>query len=426
MAAIFDVDFENLVITLDTVGVTGARELDVFDIYTEYKQFFLGTATNRRAPFPFVSDGGNPLTSIIDQGGYIFLRNDLGWRFRPFEEDGTTFLIGNLAVFDTTLPAFVPTIGDFTAAILGLQPITQGVTESMAAQLEYGSFEGQVTVDVINGIAGTGNLSNGEAIGTTKNPSNNFTDALLIAAERGFDTFGVIGDATLGGSLDFSNFTIIGQGKNLSTLTIDTSANVLNATFLNAEVTGTLDGSSIINDSIINGLTFVSGVIEGCVLESSTITLGGNVEATFLDCYSGVPGTGTPTIDLGGSGQALALRGYAGGVRLENKTGPEAVSIDLRSGQVVIDLTTVTNGTIVVRGDGKVLDQAGNALISGTYGSMTLVNETISGVMVRELWQALNLDPDNAVTIDGNTIQFGGIVINITEPVPGTRQFTRL
>jgi hypothetical protein len=71
------------------------------------------------------------------------------------------------------------------------------------------------------------------------------------------------------------------------------------------------------------------------------------------------------------------MRNYNGGVLLTNKTGPEAVSIDLQSGQVKIDLTTVTNGQIVARGDGKVIDvDTGNTLPSGTYGSLTLINET--------------------------------------------------
>lgn len=424
MAIVSDINGDTLTITLGSVGVTGAAEVDVFeDIYEPVKDWYLGSPENRRFPFPFVSDGGNPLTSIINQGGYLFLRNDIGWRIKPFEEDGTTFLIGNLAVSSTALPAFRPTVGGFTHAVLGLQPITQGVTSVLADQLAFASFEGAVHVNVLSGISGTGLTAAGEPIGNVKNPVDNLADSLVILGEVGLDEINVTGDLTFNGGLDYSDLKIVGQGKNLSTLTIDPSANVLNCSFFDATITGTLDGQSILTDCVITGLNFVSGVIDRCILENTTITLGGGVEATFLDCYSGVPGTGTPTIDMGGSGQPLALRGYAGGVRIENKTGPEAVSVDLRSGQVVIDLTTVTNGTIVVRGDGKVMDQAGNLLVSGVYGSMVLVNETISGVMVREIWQMLNLDPDTPVVIDSTSISFGGVTIDITGTT--TKTFTR-
>ena len=64
--------------------------------------------------------------------------------------------------------------------------------------------------------------------------------------------------------------------------------------------------------------------------------------------------------------------------------------------------------------------------LSYVFILLSTVTNTITGVMVRELWQAFNLDPDNAVTIDGSTIAFGGITIQIAEPVPGTRTFTRL
>jgi hypothetical protein len=92
-------------------------------------------------------------------------------------------------------------------------------------------------------------------------------------------------------------------------------------------------------------------------LEEGTITLGGNAEAHFLDCWSGVAGTNTPIIDMGGSGQELSLRNYNGGIKVKNKSGSDSVSIDLNSGHIILD-TDVTNGTIVIRGIGKLTDNS--------------------------------------------------------------------
>ena len=118
-------DGVNLVITLDS----GVTEVDVLtDIYAPWKTWLLSDSANRGFPQAFRSAGGDPLTDNVDAGSYIFLNNSVGWRIRPPEEDITIYLTGNLAVEDTALPAIVPTVGNFTAAILGLQPVSQTVT----------------------------------------------------------------------------------------------------------------------------------------------------------------------------------------------------------------------------------------------------------------------------------------------------------
>lgn len=236
--------------------------------------------------------------------------------------------------------------------------------------IQYASFAGGVWYDMANGTAGTV-----FPVGTERQPCNNLTDVKTIAEARGFDTIYVVGDMSLGSSLDFNGYTFIGRGQTLSTFTIDTSANVLNCVFKSATVTGTLDGQCNIVDATLDDVTVISGVVENSMIDPGTITLGGSQTAHFLDCKSGVPGVSTPIIDMGGSGQDLAMRNYNGGIRLENLSGAQSVSIDLNSGQCVIDTTTVTNGTIVVRGIGKVIDEAGDWMVSGTYGSMTLINE---------------------------------------------------
>lgn len=210
-------DGPNLTITLDS----GVTEVDVFDdIYTPWKDWMLAHPNNRKHPRAFRSDGGNPLTSIINQGGYIFLNNVDGWRLKPPEEDITIYLVGNLAVDDTALPAFIPTDGPFTAAILGLQPVTQGVTQVMASQLRRAAFNGGVWVDVVNGYTAA---QAGDELGTEQYPANSLVSANSVATSEGFRTFFVIGDLTINSGLDFTDKTFIGQGQNLSVFTIDAS-----------------------------------------------------------------------------------------------------------------------------------------------------------------------------------------------------------
>jgi len=371
------IDGDNLTITLDA----GVTEVDVLrDIYTPWKEWLLDPvfgARNRGYPKAFNPDGGNPLSSIIDQGAYTFLNNVAGWRLKPPEEDITIYLTGNLAVYDTSFPAFTPTDGGFTAAILGLQPVTQGVTPVMGRQLAYGAFQNAITLDVTSPWSGIGNTPDGDPIGTPAHPVNNISDLLLLCTTWGMGTVNIVGDAALSDSGDYTGINFVGESRTKTILLISTSAQVDECEFYYAHVKGTLDGDSLLYGSKVDNLSYVNGEIEKCELAPGIIVLGGGAAASIINCWSGVPGVDSPTVDMGGSGQSLGMRGYDGGIRLINKTGPESVSIDLAAGQVKIDLTTVTNGVVVCRGDGKVIDDdTGEYLVTGNYGSLFLLNET--------------------------------------------------
>jgi len=247
-----------------------------------------------------------------------------------------------------------------------------GMTSS--PDIEYSSFNGGVTYDETSPYTGTVFPT-----GTPRQPINNVYDAKLIAEYRGFTTGFIIGDLTVPSDLEISGFTLIGTGKDRTTITIPSAALVENCTYVDAHVTGYLDGNNVLNDCLIDNLHYIKGYIESCVLAPGTITLGGSDTAHFLDCFSGVPGTGTPTIDMGDSGQPLALRNYNGGIKLTNKSGPEPVSIDMNSGQIKIDMTTVTNGMIMCRGVGKLTDaDTGDHIHSGTYGNLVIYNELVN------------------------------------------------
>jgi hypothetical protein len=124
MATTFDGD--NLLITLNAGGAVHSVNAET-DLYSDWKEWVkLSSANAAHAP-AFRTTGGDPLTPGIEAGAYFFLRNDLGWRIKPAEEDATITLTGNLAPEDSSLPIVIPTTGAYTVLVLGLQPITQGV-----------------------------------------------------------------------------------------------------------------------------------------------------------------------------------------------------------------------------------------------------------------------------------------------------------
>lgn len=245
-----------------------------------------------------------------------------------------------------------------------------------STEIQYGVYGGGVTVDVING-----KNSSLYPTGTPFDPTNSVENAVVIkAAQKLSAKIFVVGDLTLNNaSLNLQHYIFIGENQTTSTITIDTLADVVGCEFEQATVTGVLDGGSKIINCIIKDLNYVNGIVESCIIDPGTITLGGSVGsvAHFIGCVSGVPGTSTPIIDCGGSGVALDIRHYAGGIKLQNKTGLEAVSVDLDSGQCILS-STVTGGTIVCRGVGKLIDEAGDPIPTGTWNGVTIVNETVN------------------------------------------------
>lgn len=221
--------------------------------------------------------------------------------------------------------------------------------------LQFSSYGGGVSVDTNSTYTGTDYPT-----GNQEYPVNNITDARIIALIKGFSTFFIKGNISLNTGDDISNFKLIGENASRTQISIADGAVTNNCEIQEALVTGILDNGIIIKDSIIQNLTYLDGVIIDTMINPGTITLGNNAIGHFLNCFSGVPGSGTPIIDMGGSGQALTMRNYNGGIKLINKSGAEAVSIDLNSGQVILD-STITNGTIVIRGIGKLTDNSVDA-----------------------------------------------------------------
>ena len=123
---LLNIDPATRIIEASVVPIDGSVVLDVQrDFYSECKRLWFSNATLNRLRFPFFSIGGNSLTPTRKLGGYFFLRNDLGWRLKPFENDHQLILDENLFGNDTSLPVIRPTDGSFTVDIVRtVSPLT--------------------------------------------------------------------------------------------------------------------------------------------------------------------------------------------------------------------------------------------------------------------------------------------------------------
>lgn len=319
------------------------------------------------------------------------------------------FINGYTITFDDTGGAWVCNLLGSNNNILDVTNLTTVQVRSNNSaglinvkEIQQQAFGGGVWIDQANGINDVTYPA-----GTPTTPVSTIEAAKSIALYRGFVDFYIIGDLTLTAADSVDQYNFIGQNPTLTHITIEPSAFFNDCEITEATVTGEVDGNTTIKDCLITDLFLFSGYLFRCAI-TGTITLGNGVQGNILDCYSGVAGSGTPTMDLGGSGQALAMRGYTGGILLQNKTGTDGCSIDMQAGQVKIDLTTCTAGKIVIRGVCNVIDAANSEdiLTHGYYNGLYLDNYAVTGLMVQEMWQSFGLDPDHPEMVEPLTNVF--------------------
>jgi len=322
---------------------------------------------------------------------------------------------GNLVAFDTdgisTINPVYP-----TAYVSISKTSSSSATLQEQDALNYSSYQNAVWVDINSGNSGTI-----YPIGNREYPVNNISDAVFIANEKGFDTLQLLSDVTLTTGDNVEDFTLIGINVGRTALTIEEGANTLNCEISEVTISGVLDGGSYLRKCTINQLNYINGQVINCLI-NGPVALGGGATAHFISCFSGVPGLSTPIISCGGSGQSLAIRDYNGGIKLENKTGTDAVSIDMASGQLKFD-ATVTNGTIVCRGVGTITEDfsTGANIIDQMLNTTTIAEsvEPIAGLTVEENAQLMALDTEsvNITKVNGTQVIGAGTENNPWGPI---------
>lgn len=261
---------------------------------------------------------------------------------------------GNLVAVDDVGDPLDPIFPSFGTQVVRTSSSSATLQELEAIQ--YASYQNAVWLDITGSNSGTE-----YPMGTHENPVNNLADAVTIANDRGFTTLQVLESMTLDGGTVLDDFTICGHSITGTLITIASAASCVDCIIKNCTIDGVLDGGTTLDHCIVLDLNYVNGLVHHALLQG-TIVLGGSAMARILDSHSDVPGVTTPTIDCGGSGQKLSVRNYNGGIKLANKSGSESVSIDLNSGQIILD-STVTAGTIVCRGVGKLTDNSVGATV---------------------------------------------------------------
>ena len=129
---------------------------------------------------------------------------------------------------------------------------SSSATLSEQSAIQYSSYNGGVSYDATSPYSGTN-----YPVGTPQEPVNNVYDAAAIAVERGFTVGYLISDLTMATDLPLAGFTFLGAGKDRTLITIPDAADVSECTYLDAEVTGFLDGNNTLRDCLVSDLSYI-------------------------------------------------------------------------------------------------------------------------------------------------------------------------
>jgi hypothetical protein len=223
------------------------------------------------------------------------------------------------------------------------------------AEIQYNTFNGVVTVDVVNGFGGTV-----YPVGTPIKPVNNLTDARIIANYRRITTISVIGNLSIEG-IDLSGFTITSKNAIYSSVALAESAILTGCEINNITVTGYLDNGCLLRECFINGLHYFNGIIHQCAFSEAPVVLAGVNHAIFLDCYS-VAATNT-NIDCANGIVPLIIRNWIGNLKMINRNIDGAYSSINFNGYCELD-HSITAGGWDISGTGDLVDHStGTAIV---------------------------------------------------------------
>jgi len=251
--------------------------------------------------------------------------------------------------------------------------------------------------------------------GTADNPVSTWAAALTLSSALNIIRFRIINGSaiTLTGNSD--NYTLIGSNWTLALA----GQSIAGIHVSGATITGIGTGAGYdFHDCTIGTCTLADGDMFFCGLAGDlTISAAGTY---YMDqCFSGVAGTATPSIDFGSAvgSTNLNVRHYSGGVEVKEMgaTGTDKMSLE-GDGQLVINASSV-GGTIAIRGNfgpitgadaflaagGSIVDTGNISSIKGKTAGAAGYDRTNESL---EALQDLGVSA-NVVAVNGNTTNDG-------------------
>lgn len=360
----------------------------------------------------------------VDWDGYAQQNNDnflvyaYNWATESWDQIGTITPTNSATVQELSFPLTTSHVGIGSndgkvrwrvESTDGVRIATDRITCSYTiVPISQGYEGGYVWVDEVNG---TSNGTTPGQDGLITKRCIAYENAQAVAAALGYQKLGITNGNTITLSQAITNFIIGVPGANW-TLALG-GQSISNCDINDANVTGICTGTDPhFHNCIIGAATCPPAEYfhDGFGDNGGTFTFGSSGNYRFIDCYSDRPGSSAPVFDFNSVGSILAhLRRWSGGIRLNNLSAGDIVSIDCISGgtitidgtggsvnvrgivEDVVDLsgglvTIVKKAALISVGEGIILGTAQTGTLSTTQASTDLTgydtNQLASAVIV--------------------------------------------
>lgn len=344
MADIVTFDGPNKIIT--EISVAGDNEMDVVEIYSEWKEW-AAASDNFKFLNAFAVVGGDPISPVQNLGSTFFLEN--GWRIRPAELSHKLTLIGNIFTREEGGAVFLPTVGAYT---VNTETRVSNLVDSSVSRLDLAQLLQEVYISP-DGVPGTE-----EGVGVPTNPVDNMVDARTIADRDHLHSYNFHGDYTL--VADHEEWAFNGNAAVCqNTLTIS-GVSMDGSRFKDIVLLGTLTGQIDCRTSFLSLLTGLNGSFRDCGIVD-TVTLAADASVMMHRCFSLIPGLSSPELIFNGTND-LNIRCYSGDITFKNVTAGATASVDLDQGTLILD-SSCTGGEVLVRGVGLLVDNSNGTTV---------------------------------------------------------------
>lgn len=257
--------------------------------------------------------------------------------------------------------------------------------------MEHSTFSNGVCIDLSSPYSGTS-----YPVGTSRQCVNNLTDAVSIAASRGFVDLYFLSNFTFESNVNIGAYILNGQGMSRTTFTFNAGSLVLGGKLKNAKIVGAILGFAKIEDCSLENIAPICPVPRALsliilrTLLIGTITLSPNFSGyvQVLDCWGGITATGIPILDMNHCSVNVLVRNYSGNMTIKNNTADNTISINMDGGVITLE-SSVTAGSFVVSGTGLVVNNSTGTTIdsSGLVSPANVANitwDTIKSIHTEE------------------------------------------
>jgi hypothetical protein len=237
--------------------------------------------------------------------------------------------------------------------------ITPPAAELVRAEAEIAavnrmSFDGGVTIDVINGVSGTDGLK-----GNKEFPVNNLADAMIIAQSHSFKTLYILGNLTLGATDSVAGYTVVGEDPSSTLLTMTAGNTTTAAKMKHLTITGTCGGRMDMTDCHlvdIVGLCASGGdanIIDCMLMGSVQFKDIADRTFNFISCY-GPSGTDAVTVDCNGCMADVNFIDWTGKITVQNINHADCNwSFNVDAGHLILEASIALAAKVVVGGVAK-------------------------------------------------------------------------